>query len=212
MEWVPVLTALITAVATLGGVAITQAYASARESKLDQWRREDEATVDLRTEARRVSDLFAEEGIAYERIRNEAREADEDDFEKRYEDHLYAESLRRLGQAIAMIPDAEARAQLRMVVANLADQKHFPEEFGVPIYFLVVPILLNLGSEISSAYARGERPDLDKMHRYRQVEAASRSLDAKVAKSLAEAEERIRKMPDLEGKIVVHEYRSENSV
>ncbi|WP_261167288.1 hypothetical protein [Microbacterium sp. Marseille-Q6965] len=180
-SWFPLITALIGAAVSLGTVFLTQALADRRESRRDRQRREDEAVADLRAEARRVADLFLAEGIAYERITNETK-AEGPAFDEAYERHLFSESLYRLGQAINMLPDADARAQLRLILGNLGDQESFPSFLiGTPSWVLTVPILLNEGSEIASAYARGEKPDLDGSKWFRRIEAASAELDASIA-------------------------------
>ena len=187
MDWspfVPVLTALIAAGATLGGVALTQASAAKREARLAADRRHDEEIADLRTEARRVSDLFLAESIAYERIASETR--DKDDFDVRYEAHLYSETLYRLGQAINMLPDADARSVLRMLVNNLSDYHGFPSALlGIDNWEVTVPTILFAALDISSAYARGEKPDLDNVRRFRQIEAASAEVNASIAEAKA---------------------------
>lgn len=186
---VPVMIGILTAVATLGGVWITQASTERREKQRRAEEREDRGVADLRTEARKVSDLFLAESIALERIQKETRETG--DFAQKYEAHLYSESLYRLSQAVSMMPNAEARSQILLVLRNLVDQTAFPREIGIPWEFLV-GILIGAGSELSSAYARGEKPDLDQVHRFRQIERADASVSAKIANARIDAEKNYR--------------------
>ncbi|TCJ29811.1 hypothetical protein E0W80_01875 [Microbacterium sp. PI-1] len=182
--WFPLITALIGAAVSLGTVLLTQGLAERRESRREKQKREDDAVADLRTEARRVADLFLAETIEYERIATATVENDE--FDARYGEHLYAESLYRLGQAINMLPNAEARAQLRMIVGNLPDRESFPSILiGTPSWILTVPLLLNAALDIASAYARGESPDLDDGKWFRRIEAASSQLSDEIARAKA---------------------------
>lgn len=182
MDWVPVWTAAITGGVALGGVALTHAFANARESKAARSRRQDEAVADLRVEARRVSDLFYDESINYDRIVQETH--DVLNFNDQYEAHLYDGALSGLGQAISMIPNADARAQLLLIVRNLSDNRLFPSILlGAGTWQFVVPILLGAGSDISAAYARGETPDLDASKWFRRIEAASVEVDATLARA-----------------------------
>lgn len=178
--WFPLITALIGAAVSLGTVLLTQGLAERRESRREEQKRKDDAVADLRTEARRVADLFLVESIECERIMRETSETD--DFDARYESHLYAESLYRLGQAINMLPSVDARTQLRTIMRNLPDSESFPKHLiGMSLWSATVPILLNTARDISSAYARGESPDLDGLKWFRRIEAASARVDAEVA-------------------------------
>ena len=184
MDWVPVWTAGITATATLGGVALTQAFANVRESKAAHSRRQDQSVADLRVEARRVSDLFYEESINYDRVQLATQ--DDSDFGERYGAYLYDGALSGLAQAISMVPDADARAQLLLIVRNLPDSEMFPSALlGTGTWQFVVPILLNTGAEISSSYARGETPELDELKWYRRIEAASAAVEKEMMRARA---------------------------
>lgn len=182
MDWFPLVTLLVGSAVSLATVFLTQGLADRRETRRERGRREGEAVKELRTEARRVSDLFLAESIAYERISGETVKGG---FDAAYEAHLFGETLYRLGQAINMLPNAAARGQLRLIVNNLSDQSLFPDVLGVRNWQLTVPLLLNTAGDIASAYARGEEPDLDGSKWYRRIEAASARVDAEVARSKA---------------------------
>lgn len=173
MDWTTLVPLLVGAAVSLGAVWLTHTLADRREMRRERERREEEAVADLRTEARRVADLFLAESIEVQRIAAEVRDGNgPDDFDTAYKAHLYGESLYRLGQAISMLPDADARGQLRLIVASLPDRMIPSRLARSHDWQWAIPILLNTGQDISSAYARGERPDLDDLKWYRKIEAA----------------------------------------
>jgi hypothetical protein len=172
----PVLTALITACATLAGVWITQAYANKREVARIAQERESRTTEELRTTARRVSDLLVEEVIYSERTLSNGSDLGDQHayFEEKYGQHLWTSSLPPIRQAVAMMPDPQARERLDLVLHALTDTRVFPDHYGTKLWSLTAPLVLEVGTALASAYARGEAPDAQTIDQFGDIQRAYR--------------------------------------
>lgn len=168
----PVATALITALATLGGVWITQSYSAKRE-------RETRVRADLRESARRVSDLFLSEAVTIQQFITREESSAGFEFSERYRAHLYDGAFFEIAQAIRMVPDMTAREQCGVVLRALTDSKDFPSEFRHgPGWAFSAGAVASVGASLSSAYARGEKPDQQALRRFEDVADAMDRVEA----------------------------------
>ncbi|MRH29932.1 hypothetical protein GH740_11525 [Microbacterium sp. SYP-A9085] len=183
MNWLgTVLTAAIAVFGTLTATWMTHAYANRRDARASQREQVQHRADDLRSAARRLSDLLLAENIAHERLSHESRGRD-DDFNEHYEAHLWEGSLFSLRQAVAMLPDEVARQRLEILMRDLADSEVFPK-FQGQAWSLTSGVILRVASAIANSCARGQEPDDDTTEQYWELKEVHEAVSAA---SLAQA-------------------------
>ncbi|RUQ06974.1 hypothetical protein D8M34_05760 [Microbacterium sp. HSID17254] len=169
MDWLSLASPAIAVVGTLGGVVVTQRAAAKQAERARQVARASELESRLRDAALVVTKLFRREIDETAKFRRDRSDSDVSRqmsiIDAQLEERFHGPAGGELKVAISLVPDAAAREHLMSITRAYAQSLSVEGGLAGGHSTFLAPILLQLGCDISAAYARGERPDAGELKR-----------------------------------------------